>query len=139
MTPLAGLKALLGDDVNITVMRARSTVLSPIASDYVASRHWTGTPAWNISYYQEEARKSLLNESWIVDSSFTSDKKVLQHITMKGDIKPLKSGVHKLNIAIDGSFTLKIDGEKVVDLTSVGNKVVSSNINLKYHTCVDMF
>jgi len=130
ITPLAGLKALLGDDVEITVMRARSSVLSAIASDYVASRHWTGTPAWKISYYQEEARKSLLNESWIIDSSFTSDKKVLQHITMKGDIKPLKSGIHKLNIAAKGSFTLKIDGENIVDLSNISNKVVSSNINL---------
>ena len=39
VTPLEGLKAEFGDDVNITVMRARSSELGAIASDYVDSRH----------------------------------------------------------------------------------------------------
>jgi len=130
ITPLAGLKAQLGDDVNITVMRARSSILTPIASDYVASRHWTGTPAWNISYYQDSTRKTVINESWIVDSKFKSNKNITEYITMKGDIKPLKSGIHTLNVAVNGDFTLKVDGENIIELSGVNNSVSSYEINL---------
>jgi len=130
ITPLAGLKAQLGDEVNITVMRARSSVLSPIASDYVASRHWTGTPAWNISYYKDQARKTVISESWIVDSTFKSNKSVTEYITMKGDIKPLKSGIHTLNVFVEGSFTLKVDGESVINSFSTDDQVISYEINL---------
>ena len=47
-------------------MRAKSSELAPIASDYVASRHWTGTPAWNIAYYSDQNRNQLIDESWVV-------------------------------------------------------------------------
>jgi len=130
ITPLAGLKTQLGDDVNITVMRARSSVLTPIASDYVASRHWTGTPAWNISYYQEQARKNLINESWIVDSQFQSNSDTTEYITMKGKIKPLKNGVHTLNISVEGLFTLTVDGENIINLSAIDDKVTSYEIDL---------
>ncbi|NQZ89605.1 MAG: glycoside hydrolase family 3 C-terminal domain-containing protein [Colwellia sp.] len=130
ITPLAGLKAQLGGDVNITVMRARSSVLTPIASDYVASRHWTGTPAWNISYFQDQARKTLINESWIVDSKFQSNKNKTEYITMKGKIKPLKNGVHTLNISVEGLFTLTVDGESIINLSVIDDKVTSYEIDL---------
>jgi beta-glucosidase len=130
ITPLAGLKARLVEDVNITVMRARSSVLSPIASDYVASRHWTGTPAWNIAYYQDQTRKTLINESWIVDSMFTSTKHSTEYITMKGEIKPLESGVHTLNVSVEGSFTLKVDGESIIRLIGNDDSVMSYEIFL---------
>jgi beta-glucosidase len=130
VTPLAGLKAQLGDDVNITVMRARSSVLSPIASDYVASRHWTGTPAWNISYYNNQARDTLISESWIVDSAFQSNKTTTEYITMKGKIKPLKSGVHTLNVSVEGAFTLKIDNENIINLSNIDDNKTSMKINL---------
>ena len=130
ITPLAGLKAQLGDDVNITVMRARSSVLTPIASDYVASRHWTGTPAWNISYYQDQARKTLINESWIVDSQFQSNKDTTEYITMKGKIKPVKSGVHTLNVSVKGLFTLNVDGERIINVSGLDDKVTSNEIHL---------
>jgi len=130
ITPLAGLKAQLGDDVNITVMRARSSVLSPIASDYLASRHWTGTPAWNISYYQDQARKTVINESWIVDSTFTANNKSTEYITMKGEIKPLESGVHTLKVSVEGSFTLKVEDESIINLTGTDDSVISYEISL---------
>ncbi|MCI2283064.1 glycoside hydrolase family 3 C-terminal domain-containing protein [Colwellia sp. MSW7] len=115
VTPLAGLKAALGDNVSINVMRAKSSELSPIASDYVAGRHWTGTPAWNISYYAEQARKTLIEESWIVDSQFKPKKQLSpQHITMKAKIKPLASGIHHLHAEVQGDFQLKINNELVI-------------------------
>jgi beta-glucosidase len=131
VTPLAGLKEQLGEEVNITVMRARSSVLAPIASDYVGSRHWTGTPAWNISYYKDQDRKELISESWIVDSKFKSlNSADVDHITMKATIKPLKSGVHTLNISAMGDFNLKIDGNETVNYVSTDSTILSHDIEL---------
>lgn len=131
ITPLAGLKEQLGEEVNITVMRARSSVLAPIASDYVASRHWTGTPAWNISYFKDMARKELISESWIVDSKFKSlDQESENHITMKATIKPLKSGVHQLKVSAVGDFTLSIDGKELVKFSNEDTTVISHDIEL---------
>jgi beta-glucosidase len=118
ITPLQGLKDKFGEAVNITVMRARSSELAAIASDYVESRHWTGTPAWNISYFTDQARENLVEESWIVDSTFKASSLVdkptkAQHITMKAKIKPLTSGLHQLNVETNGRFHLKIN-EKIV-------------------------
>lgn len=115
ITPLAGLKAKFGDDINIEVMRAKSSELTPIASDYVASRHWTGTPAWNVSYFEEQERETLIEESWIVDSEYKSSKpKMPQHITMTAKIKPLATGIHHLNVEVLGNFNLKVNDEIVL-------------------------
>jgi len=129
ITPLAGLKAKFGEDVNIQVMRAQSSELSPIASDYVASRHWTGTPAWNISHFKEQERNTLIEESWIVDSQFKSTKTVkTQHVNMSAKIKPLKSGMHQLKVVSLGRFQLKIN-----------NKIIFSHqagLNNKEHNAI---
>ena len=115
VTPLQGLRAKFGDDVTITVMRARSSELAAIASDYVESRHWTGTPAWNISYFAEQKRQNLTDESWIVDSKFkVIDPAKPQHITMTAKIKPLMTGLHQLNVETLGDFQLKINDEIVI-------------------------
>lgn len=115
VTPLQGLRAKFGKDVNFTVMRARSSELASIASDYVESRHWTGTPAWNVSYFAEQARKNLIEESWIVDSKFrAADQNVTQHITMTAKIKPLTTGLHQLKAETLGNFKLRINDERVI-------------------------
>ena len=115
ITPLQGLKEHFGEDVNITVMRARSSKLTSIASDYVESRHWTGTAAWNISYYNDKARTKLRNESWIVDSKFAAKQgEDTQYITMTGKIKPLVSGEHELQAETLGDFQLSVNGKVVI-------------------------
>ncbi|WOH37269.1 glycoside hydrolase family 3 C-terminal domain-containing protein [Thalassotalea fonticola] len=130
ITPLAGLQEALGDDVNIQVMRAKSSQLSPIASDYVASRHWTGTPAWNISSYKDSNREQLISESWIVDAKFSTDGNEEQHITMKAKIEPLKSGKHNLKISAQGRFSLFIDGEEIIRLNNFNDDVSEQVIDL---------
>ena len=133
VTPLAGLKAAFGNDVKIEVMRAKSSELSPIASDYVASRHWTGTPAWNISYYAEQARTTLVEESWIVDSQFKSNKpSTPQHISMTAKIKPLATGVHHLQVETKGDFSLKINDKLVISYQEETNNktILNYDINL---------
>jgi beta-glucosidase len=137
ITPLAGLKAKFGDDINITVMRARSSELAAIASDYVESRHWTGTPAWNVSYFKESTRKNITDKAWIVDSKFKAkDTSITQHITMTSKIKPLTTGLHQLNVETLGGFQLKINDEVVIKHeNSVGSSadisVLSHDISLK--------
>lgn len=134
VTPLQGLKNALGSDVNITAMRARSSVLAPIASDYVNSRHWTGTPAWNISSYETQARKKLTGESWIVDAQYASKKSLIDspvnYITMNADIKPLKTGVHTLKVKAIGKFSLSINGKKVLEYTGTNAKIIGHDIAL---------
>ncbi len=132
VTPLQGIKAKFAADANITVMRARSSQLTAIASDYVISRHWTGTPAWNISYYTDQARQNLREESWIVDSEFTTtEPEVMQHITMKAQIKPLTSGQHQLKVETLGDFKLTINDKVVIDhqITSANNADITSDPN----------
>lgn len=115
VTPLQGLRATFGKDVTITVMRARSSELAAIASDYVESRHWTGTPAWNVSYFSEQARLNLIEQSWIVDSKFIAKGEASnQHITMTAKIKPLKTGLHQLNVETLGAFQLKINDDIII-------------------------
>ena len=135
ITPLQGLKAKFGEDVKITVMRARSSELSAIASDYVESRHWTGTPAWNISYFADETRKNLTEQSWVVDSKFNaksiskdSSTNNTQFITMKAKIKPLVTGSHHLKVETLGDFQLKINDEIVINHQ---DKSVGSESQLK--------
>jgi beta-glucosidase len=128
ITPLQGLKEHFGEEVNITVMRARSSKLTSIASDYVESRHWTGTAAWNISYFNDKARTELRAESWIVDSKFAAKKgEDTQYITMKGKIKPLVSGEHELKTETLGDFQLSVNGDVVI---SHEQSVSSSNAKL---------
>ena len=143
ITPLAGLKAKLGDTANIKVMRAKSSVLSPIPGDYVASRHWTGTPAWNVSFYQDAARTKLKSESWIVDSAYLTKNLTnnhvkskinnttdMEYISMMADIKPLQSGVHKLIVESEGDFSLTINDETVLVNKSTQLEQVSYEIKL---------
>ncbi|MGL1957759.1 MAG: glycoside hydrolase family 3 C-terminal domain-containing protein [Colwellia sp.] len=131
ITPLQGLKNKLSDQVNITVMRARSSVLAPIASDYVDSRHWTGTPAWNISTFEDQDRKTIKEQSWIVDSQYSSlDAASVDYITMSANIKPLQTGIHTLKISALGHFELSINGKHVVSHTGTNANVVDHEIEL---------
>ena len=133
ITPLAGLKAQLGNEVKITLMRAKSSELAPIASDYVASRHWTGTPAWNIAYYSDQNRNQLIDESWVVDSQYQPvNVSSPVFITMSADIKPLNTGIHELIVKTEGSFSLKINNEVV--LASTTDKQLSHKIALQADT-----
>ncbi len=118
VTPLEGIKNALGKDVEIITMRARSAKLSPIASDYIASRHWTGTPAWNIGYFADEALSQLKEESWIVDAQFNNDTAVRQHIRMKAKLAPLATGDHIFKFGLKGTGKVTIDGNLILNVAS---------------------
>lgn len=130
ITPLAGLKAQLGDKVKITYMRARRSGLSPIAADYVNSRHWTGTPAWNISYFADQKRTNKETESWIVNAEFNNPDDQIKHITMSAAIKPLASGDHMLKVQAQGSFKLTIDGQIVMAFNALASEQKDHKLTL---------
>jgi len=136
ITPLQGIKNYLTkhglvDDVQLQVMRTRSGDLLPIASDYVKSRHWTGTPAWQTFNYQSKARQKIKSETWTVDAQFTSTSlKSENFVTFKGSIKPLKSGVHTLKIRTVGLVELKVNNELVLSYQGHGDEIHSHDIDL---------
>jgi beta-glucosidase len=115
ITPLQGLRNKFGKDVNIQVMRAQSSGLSPIPSDYIDSKHWTGTPAWTLTKYQDDTRQKVILEDWVVDAQYkTKDVSVDEYIALKATVKPLSTGVHTLKIKSLGDFILTINGDEVI-------------------------
>ncbi|MCL1057918.1 glycoside hydrolase family 3 C-terminal domain-containing protein [Shewanella gelidimarina] len=137
ITPLQGLRDKLADNVTITVMRAQSSLLAPISNDYLATRHWTGTPSWNIRFFADDTRRKLINESWVADSEFKPSsliaKDTPRFITMKAAIKPLKSGVHTLKVTAKGKINIKIDGKTVLQNDGCAANVLTKNISLIHH------
>ncbi len=138
ITPLQGIKNKLAGKANISVMRARSNKLTPIASDYVASRHWTGTPAWQLSVFSDSERKELLKEDWQVDAQYQADKlnqatkkQGTHFVTMTADIKPLKTGVHTLKLSVNGKLELSINGKKVCTYQGENSAVTEYPVALK--------
>jgi len=119
ITPHAGIAARLGDAVEITTMRARGSSLQPIAGEYLASRHWTGTPTWEVDHYADAARRQHLAHSVITDSAYrAADPDLAEHVTFRGLIRPLESGAHELRADVSGRFRLEIDGRKVLEFTA---------------------
>jgi beta-glucosidase len=118
-TPYQGVAEKLGEGVSITTMSARGSSLSPIAGVYLATKHWTGTPTWEVDHYADAARSRHLSHSVISDSAYSAVKKgVPEHLTFKASIQPLESGAHELKVDAAGVFQLEIDGSTVFDFDS---------------------
>ncbi|MCW3174100.1 glycoside hydrolase family 3 C-terminal domain-containing protein [Shewanella subflava] len=131
ITPLDGLKAKLGDKVNITLMRPASSQFMPISNDYLTTRHWTGTPSWQINYYQDTAMTQIASESWIADPQFDA-KGQTQSIEIKANIKPMESGNHSFNIKADGQVALLINDKPLIPQSKAqANKIVSASMPLE--------
>ncbi len=131
ITPLQGLENALKGQANIQVMRAASSKLMPIAADYIASKHWTGTPAWTFVRYQDSAMTTKLEENWIVNGQFESKQGDVSHIKMSAKIQPMESGEHLLKANVDGSFKLLVNGDAVLAGDTSSLTQLSQGINLK--------
>lgn len=116
ISPLAGLKAKLGDKVDIQLMRPASSQFMPIPNDYLTTRHWTGTPSWQINYYNDNKMTQLASESWIADPQFNA-KGQKQFVDIKANIKPLETGSHSFNIKADGQVALYINDKPLIATT----------------------
>ncbi|WP_240778304.1 glycoside hydrolase family 3 C-terminal domain-containing protein [Shewanella polaris] len=130
ISPLDGLKAKLGDKVDITFMRPASSDFMPIPNDYLTTRHWTGTPSWQINYYRDNEMKQLASESWIADPQFDAKGKS-QFIEIKASLKPIETGSHSFNIKADGKVALYINDKPLLNTTSANSeKVITNTVKL---------
>jgi len=116
VTPLEGIREQLGDDVVIEVLRARGTNrIVPIAADYIASRHWTGTPSWEMQTFKDASFSEALSHEWVTVSSYDFAKSNADHVELKGLIKPLTSGKHTFQFDGKGVTSLIINGETHIE------------------------
>lgn len=129
ITPYQGVAEILGERVEITTMSARGSALSPIAGVYVASKHWTGTPSWEVDHYADAARTEHLSHSVISDSEYQADG--VEHVTFKALIQPLESGTHELKAKSDGDFRLNIDGRKVFNFSADEPELHTKSVELE--------
>lgn len=138
ISPLQGLKNKLGADVNITVMRAQNSAgVAPIATDYMATRHWTGTPQWELIRYQDDGFAHIeRQDDWIANSTYKASSNSPEFIRMSTDIKPLASGQHTLKLALEGQASLRINGKQVMsqqaDKAQVFEQVIELDSNQTY-------
>ncbi|WP_394204047.1 glycoside hydrolase family 3 C-terminal domain-containing protein [Shewanella waksmanii] len=133
VSPLQGLKNKLGDEVNITVMRAKnSAAVAPIATDYMATRHWTGTPQWELVRYQDDGFSQVQRQDdWVANSSYkVTNASQPEFVRMMTDIKPLASGEHVLKLELQGQASLRINGEQVITEQSEQTKVFHKTVQL---------
>lgn len=132
ITPLQGLQAKLGDSANITVLRARGNAgLQPIAGDYIASRHWTGTTAWNATFYEDALQEKRIRGASITDSTYSSpENSPIEHMKMNANVAPLQSGKHVLKVSAKGSFKLNVNDKTVISFSDESGDIVEHEINL---------
>lgn len=122
VTPLQGLQDALGQDVEITVLRAKPEGdATPLASDFVVSRHWTGTPAWEVFYYDSVDKTTQTSSDWVWNASYqVKQTGQTEHLKMRGMLKPLESGIHNLKLSANGKASLVLDGKTVLQLNKDG-------------------
>lgn len=118
VTPLQGLREALGQDTEITVLRAKQEGGAvPLASEFVVSRHWTGTPAWEVFYFDSAAKSTQTSSDWVWNAAYQA--KVAgqtEHLKMRGMLKPIESGPHLLKLTANGSAKLLIDGAVTMEI-----------------------
>ncbi|WP_394494389.1 glycoside hydrolase family 3 C-terminal domain-containing protein [Shewanella sp. ENK2] len=132
ISPLDGLKAKFkqaGKNVNIQHMRPASSQFMPIPNDYLTTRHWTGTPSWQINYYADKQLNQLTSESWIADPQFDAKNRP-QNVEIKANIKPVESGKHTLKILADGDVSLAVNDKVLVNQKANPANIIEYVIDL---------
>ncbi|MDN3651591.1 glycoside hydrolase family 3 C-terminal domain-containing protein [Thalassotalea ponticola] len=133
ITPLQGLKNYLDSDVKVQFMRAKSAELTPIAADYIVSKHWTGTPAWHVKYYQDESKQTVTKEDWQANSAYARDTDVaVSKVQMSATIKPFQSGTHTVNIKYRGNLAIYINDKLLFEQPTTTFTETSVDIDLDH-------
>lgn len=133
ITPLQGLRNKAGDNIEITVMRARQEgELLPIPAEYVTSHHWEGIPAWFVKFYSEKARQRQVGFMMAPGPAHRVNTKWgPAHLTMTGAVSPNQNGEHTLIVEAAGEFKLNVDGETVMQGDSVDSAEYRRKISLE--------
>ena len=132
ITPHQGIAEKVGEGVEITTMSVRGSSLSPIAGVYLATKHWTGTPTWEVDHFADAGRSQHIAHSVISDSAYRATKEdAAEHLTFKATIQPLESGAHELKVNAVGTFQLDIDGSTEFDFNSADSATKSRTLELE--------
>lgn len=135
VTPLQGLRAALGDEVEVIYRRAANgSDVQPIAADFIATRHGgSGTPVWNVQLYRTAARSGKpATEQWPSSQYNWKPGAPTAHVTLQADIVPLASGLHTLLFEGKGKARLLIDGKEALQSNnSQEGDVARSEVNLQ--------
>lgn len=119
VSPMAGLKNALGEDIKLTYLRTRQPAENPpIDGIFVETRHWTGTPAWNTNFFESAKRVNQTHFDTVPDSAYKVTSGKTEYVSLLADIKPLASGEHQFKIQGKGKITLFVNGEKIASVTS---------------------
>lgn len=133
VTPLQGLRAALGDTVDIQyLVAAESNRVQPIPADFVLTRHGgSGTPVWKVKHYKNATRQEeLKREDWPSSRIELPENSAKQHLTLAAKLKPLASGEHTLKLQGQGGAHVKIDGREILAIESLSGRVHSQSVNL---------
>jgi len=115
VAPLEAIQQRLGDSVDVRYLRARgSGRVVPIAPDFVASRHWTGTPSWRLLVNDDSEPADITGEAtWITESKFDAAGEP-RDVVIQGELLPLETGIHQFRLAGQGNVDLKLDGVSIL-------------------------
>jgi beta-glucosidase len=132
ITPYQGIAEKLGEGVKITTMNARGSSLQPIAGVYLATKHWTGTPTWEVDHYADPKGEKRLSQSVITDSEYrVSDPEHPEHLVFKSIIQPAENGAHEIKAEAAGDFRLLVDGREVLEFSAESTDLHSSTLQLE--------
>ena len=133
ITPLQGLRAALGDTVEIRyLIAAENGEVQPIPADFILTRHGgAGTPVWNAALFPDAARRGQPKlEEWPASQVRLPAGSEMHHIVLRAQVKPLQSGDHLLKLQGQGSARLKIDGKEVLAARQLGKKTHTQKLSL---------
>ena len=118
ITPLEGLRKKLGDEVEITYLKAappKTDGLRPISPDFVITKaSGTGTPAWKNLVYPDANQKKNSEFKWATTSKLSFDDGAVHHERLIAEIQPIKSGKHTFQVQADGEFDLAVGNKSIM-------------------------
>lgn len=133
VTPLQGLRAALGDTVEIQyLVAADGSHVQPIPADFILTRHGgAGTPVWKVKRYKNAARQGdAQSEEWPSSRIELPQGSATHYLSLQAKLKPLASGEHILKLQGQGKARVKINGREVLAVQSLDGRVHSQSIDL---------
>ncbi|ANW95497.1 glycosyl hydrolase [Wenyingzhuangia fucanilytica] len=117
ISPLEGLKAKFGEDVEIVSLKAAPPAelgLVAILPDYIITKQaGAGTPAWKRLSFKDAAFKEKLAFGWLNESKIVFDDGEIHNEKAICELEPIKTGEHLFKVSSDGKYSLKINYKEV--------------------------
>lgn len=133
VTPLRGLREVLGDKVEIQyLVAAESERVQPIPADFILTRHGgAGTPVWKVQRHSDAARQGQPQyEEWPSSRIELPSGSNVQYLTLQTKIKPLANGEHVLKLQGQGSARVNIEGQQIFAVKNLSDRIHSHPVIL---------